>query len=80
MPFNIPIGAASNGEHEITIEVKYKDSLRNDQLITYDTTISVNAPLIANTGDDDSTIGIVVGIIIIAIIAYIFYKRRRANN
>ena len=80
VPFNIPIGAASNGEHEITIEVKYKDSLRNDQLITYDTTISVNAPLIANTGDDDSTIGIVVGIIIIAIIAYIFYKRRRANN
>ena len=51
--------------------------MRNDQLITYDTTIFVNAPLIVNTGDGDSTIGIVVVIIIIAIIAYIFYKRRR---
>ena len=77
VPFNIPIGTASNGEHEITIEVKYKDSLRNDQVITYDTTIFVNAPLIANTSGGDSTIGIVVVIIIIAIIAYIFYKKRR---
>nr|AIF11079.1 hypothetical protein [uncultured marine thaumarchaeote KM3_49_A08] len=79
VPFNIPIGAASNGEHEITIEIKYKDSLRNDHIITYDTTIFVNAPLIANTGDGDSTIGIVVVIIILAIAAYIFYKRKRAT-
>ena len=79
VPFNIPIGAASNGEHEITIEVKYKDSLRNDQVITYDTTIFVDAPLIANTGDGDSTIGIIVIIIIIAIAGYIFYKRRRTS-
>ena len=79
VPFNIPIGAASNGEHEITIEVKYKDSLRNDQVITYDTTIFVDVPLIANTGDGDSTIGIVVVVIIIAIIGYVFYKRRRST-
>ena len=79
VPFNIPIGAASNGEHEITIEVKYKDSLRNDQVITYDTTIFVDAPLIANTGDGDYTVGIVAVGIIIAVIGYVFYKRRRST-
>ena len=79
VPFNLPIGEASNGEHEITIEVKYKDSLRNDKVITYDTTIFVNAPLITSSGDDDSTIGIIAVIIIIAIAGYIFYKRRRTS-
>ena len=69
----------SNGEHEITIEVKYKDSLRNDQVITYDTTIFVDTPLIANTGEGDSTIGIAAVVIIIAIIGYVFYKRRRST-
>jgi len=79
VPFNIPIGGASNGEHQITIEVKYKDSLRNEQIITYDTTVFVDAPLIANTGGGDSTIGIIIVIIIIAIAGYIFYKRKRAT-
>ena len=79
VPFNIPIGEASNGEHEITIEVTYKDSLRNDHVITYDTTIFVNAPLITSSGDGDSTIGIIALILIIAIAGYIFYKRRRTS-
>ena len=79
VPFNIPIGTASNGEHEITIEVTYKDSLRNDHVITYDTTVFVDVPLIANSGNGDSTIGIIVVIIIIVIAAYIFYKRKRTT-
>jgi hypothetical protein len=74
VPFNIPIGAASNGDHEITIEVTYKDSLRNDQLITYDTTINVNAPLIANSGDGDA-IGPIIAIIIILGIVFYLYKK-----
>jgi len=74
VPFNIPIGAASNGDHEITIEVTYKDSLRNDQLITYDTTINVNAPLIANSGDGDA-IGPIIAIIVILGIVFYLYKK-----
>ena len=74
VPFNIPIGDASNGEHEITIEIKYKDSLRNDHIITYDTTVNVSAPLIASSGDGDYTGAIIAFIVILGIIFYLYKK------
>ena len=74
VPFNIPIGDASNGEHEITIEIKYKDSLRNDHIITYDTTVNVSAPLIASSGDGDYTAAIIAFIVILGIIFYLYKK------
>ncbi len=42
VPFNIPIefdGEPRDGEHDIRITVRYKDSLRNENTISYDTTI-----------------------------------------
>jgi len=42
VPFNIPIefdGEPRSGEHDIRITVRYKDALRNENTITYDTTI-----------------------------------------
>jgi hypothetical protein len=42
VPFNIPIdfdGEAREGEHDVRIIVRYKDSLRNENTISYDTTI-----------------------------------------
>lgn len=42
VPFNIPIefdGEPRVGEHDIHITVRYKDSLRNENTIAYDTTI-----------------------------------------
>lgn len=42
VPFNIPIefdGEPRAGEHDIRITVRYKDSLRNENTISYDTTI-----------------------------------------
>lgn len=42
VPFNIPIefdGEPKSGEHDISITVRYKDSLRNENTISYDTTI-----------------------------------------
>ncbi|MGI0082796.1 MAG: COG1361 S-layer family protein [Nitrosopumilaceae archaeon] len=42
VPFNIPIefdGEPRFGEHDVRITVRYKDSLRNENIITYDTTI-----------------------------------------
>jgi len=42
VPFNFPIefdGEPRDGEHDIRITVRYKDSLRNENTISYDTTI-----------------------------------------
>ena len=42
VPFNFPIefdGESRDGEHDIRITVRYKDSLRNENTISYDTTI-----------------------------------------
>ena len=40
VPFNIPIdfeGVSLTGEHDITIEVRYKDSMREEHILSYDT-------------------------------------------
>ncbi|MGQ0638610.1 MAG: hypothetical protein ACT4N1_04580, partial [Nitrososphaerota archaeon] len=42
VPFNIPIefeGEPKVGAHDVRLTVRYKDSLRNENTITYDTTI-----------------------------------------
>jgi len=42
LPFNFPIefdGEPRDGEHDVRITVRYKDSLRNENTISYDTTI-----------------------------------------
>jgi len=78
VPFNIPIefvGEERGGEHDITIEVNYKDSMRNDETIIYDTRINVDALSLIVTSDSDSSAGgIVVIIIIIGIIAFLYKK------
>ena len=68
VPFNIPIefvGGESSGEHDISIEVKYKDSIRNDKIITYDTTINVDGLSLIGASDGDSPVGGIIAIIII---------------
>jgi len=78
VPFNIPIefvGGERGGEHDITIEVNYKDSMRNDEMIIYDTRINVDASSLIDTSDSDSSAGgIVVIIIIIGIIVFLYKK------
>jgi len=47
VPFNIPLefdGEPRVGEHDIRIIVRYKDSLRNEHIITHDTTIDYQHP------------------------------------
>jgi hypothetical protein len=42
VPFNIPVefdGEPQYGEHEIRITLRYKDDLRNEHLLTHDTTV-----------------------------------------
>ena len=50
------------------------DSLRNDHIITYDTTVNVSAPLIASSGDGDYTGAIIAFIVILGIIFYLYKK------
>jgi len=47
VPFNAPIefdGEPRYGEHDIRITVRYKDSLRDEHFLTYDTTVLINDP------------------------------------
>ena len=78
VPFNIPIdfdGVSLDGKHDITIEVRYKDSMREEHILSYDTTIDVSALSMLDTEEGDSPMGAIAGIIIIAAIIAILYKK-----
>jgi len=81
VPFNIPLefdGEPKYGEHEIKIIVRYKDSVRDEVLLPYETTIFVPEPTIDNQNEDYSFIMIIP--IAIAIGIGIFVIRRRKNK
>ena len=47
VPFNAPIefdGEPRYGEHDIRITVRYKDSVRDEHFLTYDTTVLIDDP------------------------------------
>ena len=47
VPFNVPIefdGEPEYGEHDITVTVRYKDGVRDEIFVHYDTTIFVEEP------------------------------------
>ena len=78
VPFNIPIefdGLTLSGKHDITIEVSYKDSMRQEHSISYDTTIDVSAMSMLDSEEGDSpVISIIVIIVIVGIIAILYKK------
>ena len=78
VPFNIPIeydGLTLSGKHDITIEVTYKDSMREQHTLSYDTTIDVSALSMLDNQDSDSPVeGIVAIIVIVGIIAFLYKK------
>ncbi len=76
VPFNIPIesdGMLSFGEHDIRIIVSYKDSMRVEHEISFDTTITIS-PFADNT-DYGSMIGGIITIMVILGIVYFFYRK-----
>ena len=78
VPFNIPIdfdGVSLDGKHDITIEVRYKDSMRQEHILSYDTTIDVSALSMLDTEEGDSPMGAIAAIIIIVAIIAILYKK-----
>ena len=81
VPFNIPLefdGEPKYGEHEIKITVRYKDDVRDEIFLPYETTIFVEKPS-NNDESEDNTIMIVIPIVI-AIAVAIFVMRRRKKE
>ena len=80
VPFNLPIefeGEPEYGEHDITITVRYKDSVRDEIFLTHDATIFVNELSDDDNQGPDSSLVIIP--IILAIGAGIYIMRRRKN-
>ena len=78
VPFNIPIdfdGVSLTGKHDITIEVRYKDSMRQEYTLTHDTTIDVSTLSLLDDEEGDSPVGGIIAIIVIIAIIGILYKK-----
>ena len=81
VPFNVPIefdGEPKYGEHDITVTVRYKDSVRDEIFLSHDTTISVQEPSTDDESSPDSSMIIIP--VIIAIAAGIYFMRRRSKS
>ena len=78
VPFNVPIefdGEPEYGEHDITITVRYKDDVRDETFVTYDTTILVEAP--SNNDEDNPDLTMIIIPIIVVIVGIYIIRRRK---
>ena len=78
VPFNLPIefdGEPKYGEHEITITVRYKDSVRDEIFLTHNATIFVQE--LSNDEKDNTDLTMIIIPIILTIVAGIYIMRRR---
>ena len=79
VPFNIPLefeGEPKYGEHDIKITVRYKDNVREEIFLPYETTIFVNEPQ-NNEESEDNTIMYIIPVIIAIAIGVIVMRRRK---
>lgn len=80
VPFNIPIefeGEPRYGEHDISITVRYKDSVRDEIFLIYDQTIYVNEPSNGENSSLDPSMIIIPAILVIAAAFYIIRRRKK---
>ena len=81
VPFNIPIefdDEPKYGEHDITVIVRYKDSVRDEIFLSHDTTISIQEPSTDDESSPDTSMIIIP--IIIAIAVGVYFMRRRSKS
>ena len=81
VPFNVPIefdGEPRYGEHEITITVRYKDSIRDEIFLNHDATILVEEPSNGDEGEFDPTMIVIPVILAIGAGIYIMRRRKKA--
>jgi len=80
VPFNIPIefdGEPRVGKHDIRIIVKYKDSVRNEHVVTHDTTIDYQYPPSIKPDFDILQLSVIAAAVGIGIFAYSKLKKRK---
>ena len=72
VPFNVPVefdGEPRYGEHDITVTVRYKDSLREEHFVVHDATVTIEAPEPEPGGPLDSEGGPPTEAILISVVA-----------
>jgi hypothetical protein len=83
VPFNIPVefdGEPKFGEHEIRISARYKDDLRNEQIITYDTKVTLVDTSIKPPPTVADFAPMIIGIAIAAAAGVIIRKKMRKRK
>jgi len=80
VPFNIPLefdGEPKYGEHDIKITVRYKDNVRDEVFLPYETTIMIEEPTNEDQSEDYT---MMILIPIVAVIAAIIFLMRRRKK
>ena len=81
VPFNIPVefeGEPRFGEHDIRITIRYKDSLRNENIITHDATIFLRDSEVGKSDFADFSQFIILGVVAgIGGVAFVTIRRRK---
>ena len=83
VPFNVPIefdGEPKYGEHDITVTVRYKDSVRDEIFLSHDATIFVQESSANEESSPDSSMIIIPIIIAIAVGVYLMRKRKKSST
>jgi len=83
VPFNILLefdGEEREGEHEIRITVRYKDSVREEHFVTHDTTIFYEQIQESDAQFDLMQYSIPIIVIIGGIIGFAVYKKRKHKD
>ena len=80
VPFNIPIefdGEPKYGKHDITITVRYKDSVRDEIFLIHNETITIHELASASMQEPDYTALIIIPIILVVAIFFMLKRRKK---
>ena len=80
VPFNVPIefdGEPEYGKHDVTITVRYKDGVRDEIFLPYETTIYVEEPSNDEESGPDPTMIIIPIIVVVGVGIYVIRRRKK---
>ena len=83
VPFNMPIefnGSPRYGSHEIKIDVRYKDGIRNETTVVHNATILIPEPMNDNENDATVTALFVLLSTLVIIGTFVIIKKRKRKS
>ena len=89
VPFNVPVefdGGPRYGDHDVTITVRYKDSLRVEHFVVHNATVTIEEPPAEPSGPLDSEGGLSAAAVLAAVaavaaaVAALAVRRRRRKR